>query len=809
MAENQDLNIVVKLVDQASGALRSMSDRFDAFWKKVDDQTQGAQTFTKAVIWTATVVWGLAVNEFMNFEKTMSGIKAVLTPTADEFKSLWDKAKQLWKDTVFSQDEVARSMEELAKNGMNATQILNGAADATVYLAAAAGTDLTTAATISSDAMNIFWLKAEEMKTAINGITGVAVASKFWVDDYALALAQGWWVAKAVGVSFKDFNTSIAGISNLFASGSDAGTSFKVFLQRLVPASDKAAEAMQNLWLMTKDGANQFFDANGKLKSMGEISGLLQKSLKWLSDEQKNQALSTIFGTDAMRAAVGLAEQGADGFAKLNTQIEGTSAADQAKTRLDNLAGSFESLKGTISVLMVDLGEKLAPTIRAAMDGLTATLNNLKGAWDGLSPTMQSVLWVIWGVVAGFSALLLVVGAIWIALPAITAALSAIAGAMAFVLSPIGLIIAAVGLLAVAWSTNFLGIRDVTAQVFEQLKPYFEVFKTGLIDLWNTAKTAFDGVKNAIVAVFEYLQPYIMQVLEVIKNFWNAHFTDIMAIITGAWEIIKWLFQGAFDIISGIFQIFAGLFTGDWQMLGDGLAAVATGFWEIIKGVFTGAFDIIKWAFGLFTWAVKLIWDGAWVALKLAANTGWNAIKAVLELGWEGIKGLFKLWGDLIGQAWEATMNGIKGTTETIWNAIKSTMAAGINWVVDKINGLIEKINSVSGAVWVPSIPTIPRLAFQNGGIVPGFETGGIVAGSPLTAHHDQIPAMLDPGELILNRAQQKNLATQMSSAPATSAPVVNITFTWNSFFGESDFIEKVWDKIVKTLQTHTAFASF
>lgn len=70
-------------------------------------------------------------------------------------------------------------MEELAKNGMNATQILNGAADATVYLAAAAGTDLTTAATISSDAMNIFGLKAEEMKTAINGITGVAVASKF------------------------------------------------------------------------------------------------------------------------------------------------------------------------------------------------------------------------------------------------------------------------------------------------------------------------------------------------------------------------------------------------------------------------------------------------------------------------------------------------------------------------------------------------------------------------------------------------------------------------------------------------------
>ena len=92
----------------------------------------------------------------------------------------------------------------------------------------------------------------------------------------------------------------------------------------------------------------------------------------------------------------------------------------------------------------------------------------------------------------------------------------------------------------------------------------------------------------------------------------------------------------------------------------------------------------------------------------------------------------------------------------------------------------------------MPSIPTLDRVAFQNGGIVPGFQTGGIVAGGKLPANHDQIPAMLDPGELILNRAQQKNLAAQMTSGQAVSAPTINITFTGNSFMGESDFIDKV-----------------
>jgi hypothetical protein len=40
-------------------------------------------------------VGGIAVNKFMDFEKTMSGVKAVLAPTAQEFDNLNEKAKQL------------------------------------------------------------------------------------------------------------------------------------------------------------------------------------------------------------------------------------------------------------------------------------------------------------------------------------------------------------------------------------------------------------------------------------------------------------------------------------------------------------------------------------------------------------------------------------------------------------------------------------------------------------------------------------------------------------------------------------------
>lgn len=55
-----------------------------------------------------------------------------------------------------------------------------------------------------------------------------------------------------------------------------------------------------------------------------------------------------------MRAAAGIAEKGAEGFQKFQNVIANTDAAEQAKIRLDNLAGSWEMFLGTVSVVMTN-----------------------------------------------------------------------------------------------------------------------------------------------------------------------------------------------------------------------------------------------------------------------------------------------------------------------------------------------------------------------------------------------------------------------------------------------------------------------
>jgi len=339
----------------------------------------GAFAAAAAVGGIAAVGAGLtmALKSSAEFERVMSGAGAVLGANNDQMERLNNLALQLGKDTAFSAAEAASAIEMLAKNGVKTEQILGGMADATVALAAATGASLPTAADVATDAMMQFGLSTEQVSRAINGISGVVVNSKFDINDYALALSQGGGVAAKVGVSFDDFNTTIAAISSAFGSGSDAGTSFKVFLQRLVPQSKEAASTMAQLGLMTADGSNAFFDASGNMKSMADIAGLLQNAFGGLSDAARIDALSTIFGTDAMRTAATLAEVGTKRFNEIAVAMSKVDAAGQAANRLDNLAGDVEQLSGSFETLKIKLGQAFTPLARKGVQFITEKLNKL------------------------------------------------------------------------------------------------------------------------------------------------------------------------------------------------------------------------------------------------------------------------------------------------------------------------------------------------------------------------------------------------------------------------------------------------
>lgn len=368
---------------------------------------RGALSYTVGIGITNTIrdlasAIGSVIPQAADFQAQMSGVQAVLMPTGEELENLRNKAIQLGKDTKYSASEAAQGIEMLAKNGLNATQILNGAADATVNLAAAAGTDLATAADISTDVIQQFGLKATDMNNAINMITGSVNASKFDINDYKLAIGQAGGVAGAVGVTFADFNTFLAATSAQFRGGSDAGTSFKTFLQRLTPVSNEAKDAMESLGIITADGTNQFFNAQGELRPMVEIMELLREKMGNLSAEDFGSKAHDIFGTDAIRVVTGLLGTNVEQWNALQAAIEGTSAADQARIRMDNLQGVMEILRSSFETLSIRIGESFLPQLmeigRGAIDivnvltTLVEALNGSQESFNQLDPALQAVV---------------------------------------------------------------------------------------------------------------------------------------------------------------------------------------------------------------------------------------------------------------------------------------------------------------------------------------------------------------------------------------------------------------------------------
>ena len=179
-----------------------------------------------------------------------------------------------------------------------------------------------------------------------------AGASTLDVDKLCDAMLGAGGAAKATGVGYQDFVTTMGLISPGFQSAATAGTSYKNFLTRLIPQTSDATGWMQKLGLYTSETGSKFFDATGAFVGNREAANLLSHAFTGLSDAERSEAAAMIFGNDAKDAAIALAANGAAGydkFADAMSKASGVQATAQTVQQgfniaLDNFHGSIEAL---------------------------------------------------------------------------------------------------------------------------------------------------------------------------------------------------------------------------------------------------------------------------------------------------------------------------------------------------------------------------------------------------------------------------------------------------------------------------------
>ncbi|AYR00988.1 tape measure protein [Arthrobacter phage Isolde] len=348
---------------------------------------------------------GVAVKSYMDFDKAMSDVNASTHETAANMDLLREAAIGAGADTAFSASEAARGIDELAKAGVSTKDILAGGLKGSLDLAAAGGQSVAESAEIAASALTQFQLSGDKVPHVADLLAAAAGKAQGSVSDMGMALNQAGLVANMTGLSIEETTGGLAAFASAGLTGSDAGTSFKSMLQRLTPQSKEAAEKMAELGISA-------YNAQGEFVGLDAFSKNLNDSMKDLDSESRAAAMGVIFGSDAVRAANVLYEQGAKGGIKnwIDAVNDTGYAAETAALKQDNLAGDFEKLTGSLDSVFLQSASGANDVLRQLVQGAEDFVDSIG---DIPGPVLQAGVGIA-GVAGGMA---LLGGAVLTALP--------------------------------------------------------------------------------------------------------------------------------------------------------------------------------------------------------------------------------------------------------------------------------------------------------------------------------------------------------------------------------------------------------
>lgn len=647
-----------------------------------------------AVAGGAALVAGLgaSISKAADFDKTMRTVGATLGASGPVQKDLNDFALKLGKETAFSAGEASEAMLELAKGGMDAVQIKSGALAETLTLASAGGLGLADAATYMSNSLNTFGLPAKDAGRVAAALAGAANASTASVESMGQALSQVGPGAKTAGLSLETTTGILAAFDNAGIKGSDAGTSLKTMLTRLVPSTKAARNAMADLGL-------KFTDANGQFLPMTNIAQQLQDKLKGLSDEQRTTALATIFGSDATRAATVLADLGAKGVAKYTKATSDQGAAQRmAKTQTEGASGAWESFQGTLETIAITIGQKLLPfvekLIRGANDIAGSVLDKMGPALEGVIGTVELFLGALTGdgadvevpwmntvIDAGASTRTALDGIMAAVKPLIPVLVEFVTGTL------VPLFQKAADFILTYLVPAFTEIVKAVVGFVETALPIVTEFVNGLID-------RLEPMMPQVQRILTSVSDVIVSVTEFISGVWEKWGQGLMDTVGLVFQTVLNVIEPAFQTIRGVFDVFAAALSGDWQ-----------GAWEALKGVFSTA----------------------WATVRAAIEGAVGLLGRALKIAWDGIV-------SVAGTVWEGLLGAISGPIDRAMQFIQENL-------IDKINGLFAflKIPIYISPIWKASNVgtgmsfkgankgTLNKMGWSSlaqGGVLPGWSPG-------------------------------------------------------------------------------------
>ncbi|MDR2059468.1 MAG: phage tail tape measure protein [Lactococcus lactis] len=643
--------------------------------------TSTGKTLTKAVTVPIVGVGVAAAKVGGDFEAQMSRVKAISGATGSSFEELRQQAIDLGAKTAFSAKESAAGMENLASAGFDAKEIME-AMPGLLDLAAVSGGDVALASENAATALRGFNLDASQSGHVANVFARAAADTNAEVGDMGEAMKYIAPVANTMGLSLEETAAAIGIMSDAGVKGSQAGTTLRGALSRLAKPTKPMIEKMQELGV-------SFYDASGKMIPLKDQISVLKKSFTGLTQEQKNNALVTLYGQESLSGMVALVDKGPDALSKLTTSLQNSDgAADKmARTMQDNMNSSLEQMMGAFESAAIVIQKILAPAVKQVADAVSGLVDKFVSAPE----PVQKMIVTIGLIVAAIGPLLLIIGkaikifqTMKVGFLALRSGLALIGSSFTAISLPVlGIIAAIAAVIAIGilvyknwdkiskfgkevWanvkkfaSDAAEGIKEKWGDITQWFSDTWNNLKSGAKGLWDGtiqgAKDAVDSVKNAWNGIKEWF-----------ANLWKGTTSGL----SSAWDSVTTTLAPFVETIKTIFQPMLDFFGGLWEQV----QTIFSSAWEIIKTLVMGPvlllIDLITGNFNQFKEDFSLLWQTLFTNIQTLVNT---YVQIVV--------GYFTAWGQTVSNIWTTVVN----TIQSLWGAFTT-------WVINMAKSIVDEI---------------------------------------------------------------------------------------------------------------------
>lgn len=615
-AEYDKLNKTYKNVSTSSAILRDHMDKLKQSMQSI------GRNMTQYITVPVVGAFTMSAKSAMNFEYQLQDIRKEVEAQSGSLKETDKIMKEMSSDVLkwskqygVGTKEINEGLFTLISNGYSARVAL-GMMPELLKTMTANGDKTGKTIELTSSLMEQFGLNTGSTNSQIrsgnslmNQMTEITHKTALNLDDLGTISANAGAALHGMHINTADFLTVAGKLRSAGIDASSVGTGLSSMLTRIATGTGAAAADLKKYNIAV-------YDSHHNMRSMLDIVGDMKKAYSGMNDEERQKFLYDVMGQENMKVGSTLMNAHISDYRKLSKEVSNSNGVVDKynKTMRNTSEFSVQEFKSSLNSLSISLGQKLLPTLTPVIKGLTSMVNRFAKL---PSPVKNSIL-----ILTGLAAIL---GPMTIGIAALITSIGKIRDVMTglSIAKKIKDIANSFKLLTILNPTT-LGIGAVIALgtafvlAYQKIKPFREFINgigKGIIKGLRPVITMVGTIGNSLKKLFNAMKSYFSEnglsflqafanVFKVVAIAIGASMSEIIVTIRVALNLIKNVFSttwssieqivgGVFTAIGGLLKVFAGLFTGNWQLIWSGVKDIFSGIWDSFKGIVGGVINVI------------------------------------------------------------------------------------------------------------------------------------------------------------------------------------------------------------------------